>query len=86
MTVCFMTIGGMMYWLVDWIVMDGLMMHWLMVNWLMVRWLMVDWISMVHWLVMDSVMYIMDMVTVLNKIMNDSCIKIMEVMHGFMMG
>ena len=81
MTVSFVTIGIMMYWLMDWIVM-----HWLMVNWLMMRWLMMYWISMVHWLVMESVMHIMDMVIVVNKLMNDSCIKIMEVMHGFMMG
>ena len=86
MTVSFVTIGIMMYWLMDWIVMNGLMMHWLMVNWLMMRWLMMYWISMVHWLVMESVMHIMDMVIVVNKLMNDSCIKIMEVMHGFMMG
>ena len=64
----------------------GVMMNWLMVNWLMMRWLMMYWISMVHWLVMESVMHIMDMVIVVNKLMNDSCIKIMEVMHGFMMG
>ena len=86
MTVSFVTIGIMMNWLMDWIVMNGLMMHWLMVNWLMMRWLMMYWISMVHWLVMESVMHIMDMVIVVNKLMYDSCIKIMEVMQGFMMG
>ena len=86
MTVCFVTIGGMMNWLMDWIVMDGFMVHWLMMNWLMMRCLMVDWISMVHWLVMESVMYIMNMVIVVNKLMNDSCVKIMEVMHCLMMG